>query len=108
MKERVRYAVGLDSTVDKLIEAVRRETAKSFGACMSCFDGAPEPFGCTDCLNTGYVGGAPPGYVSEETYNEARLDAAKAMRERCKELAERMWPEADDLHDAIAALPLDE
>ena len=30
--------------------------------------------------------------------------AAEAMRAKCHELVEKMWPEADDLLDAIAAL----
>lgn len=32
---------------------------------MACALGAHEPYGCTDCLNTGWAQGAPPGYVDE-------------------------------------------
>lgn len=35
-----------------------RDIAGREGVCMSCSgpNGAPEPYGCTDCLNTGYCG----------------------------------------------------
>lgn len=31
------------------------------GVCMTCVVQAPEPYGCTDCLNTGWDGGQPAG-----------------------------------------------
>ena len=30
------------------------------GVCMTCVLGPPEPYGCTDCLNTGYDHGIDP------------------------------------------------
>jgi hypothetical protein len=44
------------------------------GVCMSCVLGLPEPYGCTDCLNTGWDQGAP--YEAREALAEiARLQA---------------------------------
>lgn len=35
--------------------------------CPSCLDGAPEPWGCSDCQNTGYVDGyVPPPQVFDQ------------------------------------------
>lgn len=45
--------------------AAWRNVAKRAGICMSCALGAAEPFGCTDCLNTGWNGGAPAGFVRQ-------------------------------------------
>jgi hypothetical protein len=73
------------------LAAERRKTAKSFGACMSCYDGAPEPIGCTDCLNTGYEGGAPQGFVREDFHNEA-LAAYEAQRDLLAEAGEALRP----------------
>jgi hypothetical protein len=47
-----------------------REMLLSIGVCPSCIDRAPEPFGCSDCLNTGWEGGAPRGFVSERFHQE--------------------------------------
>jgi hypothetical protein len=40
-----------------------KEVAQRAGVCMTCALGAPDTFGCTDCLNTGWDGGAPAGFV---------------------------------------------
>lgn len=45
--------------------ATWRNVAQRAGICMSCALGTPEPFGCTDCLNTGWNGGAPAGFIPE-------------------------------------------
>lgn len=42
-----------------------RSVAQQAGICMSCALVAHEPFGCTDCLNTGWTGGAPAGFTPE-------------------------------------------
>lgn len=55
--------------------------ARSAGVCMTCALGAPEYFGCTDCLNTGWEGGAPAGFVAE-----AQLAAANAEIEAMEAL----------------------
>lgn len=51
--------------------------AKRAGVCMTCAIRAPEPYGCSDCLNTGWEQGAPAGYVEE-----AEVAALKADVER--------------------------
>jgi hypothetical protein len=40
-----------------------KEVARKAGVCMSCALGTPEPYGCVDCLNTGWASGTPPGFV---------------------------------------------
>lgn len=52
-------------------------------------------------------------HSAENEIKQLRADLAAAerrgaerMRERCAEVAERLWPEPHDLHDAIRALPL--
>ena len=81
----------------------RRETAKSYGACMSCLDGAPDPYGCTDCLGTGYDGGAPKGFVSEDFLKQALAKSAEEMRERCEAIAQQVASETTSkLGDAAA------
>ena len=91
MIEQVRYAVGKDSTVDKLMEVAREEgraemrdriaalegTCRSAGICMSCLYGSPEPYGCTDCLNTGWDGGDPHEQIRILEARVAELEAAK-------------------------------
>ena len=91
MIEQVRYAVGKDSTVDKLMEAAREEgraemrernarleaACRSAGLCMSCLYGSPEPYGCTDCLNTGWDGGSPYDQIKVLEARIAELEAAK-------------------------------
>lgn len=42
-----------------------KEACRNAGVCMSCAIGTPEPFGCTDCLNTGWNGGSPAGFIPE-------------------------------------------
>jgi len=42
-----------------------KNVAQRAGICMSCALGAVEPFGCTDCLNTGWAGGSPAGFSPE-------------------------------------------
>lgn len=37
--------------------------AERAGICMTCALGAPDTFGCSDCLNTGWAFGEPLGYV---------------------------------------------
>jgi hypothetical protein len=40
-----------------------QKVAGQAGVCMTCAMGAPDPYGCTDCLNTGWEQGAPHGYM---------------------------------------------
>lgn len=40
-----------------------KDVAQRAGVCMTCALGAPDTFGCTDRLNTGWDGGAPAGFV---------------------------------------------
>jgi hypothetical protein len=47
--------------------AAWQEVARRSGVCMTCAISAPEPYGCTDCLNTGWDGGAPAGFTPEAT-----------------------------------------
>jgi hypothetical protein len=89
-QEQVRYAVGLDSTVDKLMEIAREEgraelrdrnaalegICRSAGLCMSCLYGAPNPLGCTDCLGTGWDGGDPHSQIEVLEARVAKLEAA--------------------------------
>jgi len=54
-----------------------KEACRKAGICMSCATGAPEPFGCIDCLNTGWNGGSPAGYISEEKATRQLADFAE-------------------------------
>ena len=66
-KERVRSAElawTLEETKDERDRW--KDACRKAGVCMSCAVAMPEPIGCTDCLNTGWDGGAPIGFVSEE------------------------------------------
>lgn len=63
-------------------DSIQRETAKDYGACMSCFGGCYDPYGCTDCLNTGYDGGAPSGFVREDVFDNVIVERATAQAQR--------------------------
>lgn len=51
-----------------------KKACKRAGVCMSCAIRAPETYGCTDCLNTGWDGGSP----IEERQAQAAAKAALA------------------------------
>lgn len=72
--DEVVHALGIEDSHITPAEAVRnlqtelttwKNIAQRAGICMSCALGAPEPFGCVDCLNTGWTGGAPAGFSPE-------------------------------------------
>ena len=44
------------------------------GVCMSCAIAMPDPHGCYDCLNTGWEGGAPIGFIPETVAPTLHLD----------------------------------
>lgn len=58
-----------------------KAACEAAGVCMSCVIRAPESFGCWDCQNTGWEGGAPAGFKPIED---------PAVRKRLDELAERV------------------
>lgn len=49
--------------LEVIIEQLRKDLEnakarlKQEGVCMSCWNGAPDLYGCSDCLGTGYEGG---------------------------------------------------
>jgi hypothetical protein len=53
--------------VQELMEQAKawKDACRKAGICMSCALSAPEPFGCTDCLNTGWTSGAPAGFIPD-------------------------------------------
>ena len=53
-----------------------RSALRWAGICMTCLDGAPEPYGCTDCLNTGYAEGNPFDQIKALEAENKRLKAA--------------------------------
>ena len=60
-KELLERKIERDATrIKKLVEERNHWSgvAGREGVCMTCSgpNGAPEPYGCTDCLNTGYCG----------------------------------------------------
>ena len=59
---------------------------KRAGICMTCVLKAPEPYGCTDCLNTGFTGGDP---IAERDAAIAAKDAAGVEIERLSGVIER-------------------
>jgi hypothetical protein len=61
------FPVGLAKEAADRIEALEA-ALRNTGVCMSCVYGWPEPYGCTDCLNTGWEGGAPAGFIREERH----------------------------------------
>lgn len=80
-----------DQLMAKATEASSyRDACKSAGICMACVLGAPDAFGCTDCLNTGFDGGRPvtcTGYAAgleaaAEAANGIEPDLLKGMSER--------------------------
>lgn len=87
-----------------------RDACKTAGICMACVLGAPDTFGCTDCLNTGFDGGQPTtctGFAAgleaaAEAANGIEPDLLKGMSERYVSIycAARV-----DAADAIKALP---
>ena len=85
--EKVDHWVDLHSeeeTKNRTLTAERDHWAKAAryaGICMTCQgpNGAPEPYGCTDCLNTGW---------SSEYHNEvASLTAERDALKDCEEIA---------------------
>lgn len=77
-----------------------KEVAQKAGVCMTCALGAPDTFGCTDCLNTGWNGGSPAGFVRASDAaqgalepNETALNCARFVRWA---LQEGPW-QGDDL-----------
>lgn len=54
-----------------------RDACKSAGVCMTCVLGAPDTFGCTDCLNTGWEGGAPAGFAPAAEITRLRAEVAR-------------------------------
>ena len=59
---------------------------KRAGICMTCVLKAPEPYGCTDCLNTGFTGGDP---IAERDAAIVRAEAARVEIERLSGVIER-------------------
>lgn len=53
-----------------------RSACKHAGVCMTCVLGAPDTFGCTDCLNTGWDGGDPHAQLAAAEAKAARLETA--------------------------------
>src|SRR5690606_25128635 len=56
-----------------------QSVAQHAGVCMTCAIRAPETYGCTDCLNTGWDGGSPAGFVRSD-----KLEELKAENERLR------------------------
>lgn len=79
---------------DKEIKELRRErdawieVCQHASICMTCALGAPEPYGCTDCLNTGWNEGKP-----QEVYEA--LDRAKCAEAGLVEALEVLAPFID-------------
>lgn len=69
----VAEAVTLAQAKELALVRAQRDNAllmlQRFGVCVSCWYGTPEPHGCTDCLNTGFIEGRSP----EETERAAIL-----------------------------------
>lgn len=71
----------------KRAEAAERErddylrACKSAGVCMSCVHGAPDPYGCTDCLNTGFDMGLDNPRAEAAEAEIRRLSEALAAAE---------------------------
>src|SRR6478609_11624779 len=51
-----------------------QKVAGQAGVCMTCAMGAPEPYGCTDCLNSGWEQGAPHGFMPIPAVAQPTLD----------------------------------
>jgi hypothetical protein len=57
-----------------------KEAYRRTGGCMSCAITSPAPYGCTDCLNTGWERGAPTGYVETSALEAAETHSAALAR----------------------------
>lgn len=58
-----------------------KEAARRSGICMACALGTPEPYGCAECLNTGWAGGSPPGSKLLEDCNAGLARERDKLRE---------------------------
>lgn len=67
--------------------------------CMTCVLGAPEHYGCTDCMNTGYESGEHPSYC--EGYNSGWI----AGRDAAAEVAGKFNGAQHAAHDIATGLP---
>lgn len=67
-----------------------KDICRSVGVCMSCAISVPDTFGCTDCLNTGWDGGSPAGFVPDKIHADTatRLEALSADNEALRRGAE--------------------
>jgi len=78
--DEVVHVLGIEDSDTAPAEAVKnlqteliawRNVARRAGICMSCALGAHEPFGCTDCLNTGWNGKDCDGRPAADAYSAA-------------------------------------
>jgi hypothetical protein len=49
------------------------------GVCMTCVLRAPEPYGCSDCLNTHYAEGEPAVLVAERENTRRLVECVRAV-----------------------------
>lgn len=100
--DEVVHALGIEDSDTTPADAVRelmaqakawKEACRKAGVCMSCATGAPETFGCIDCLNTGWNGGSPePKRVNNTPFGTKERDVVSDLLPCpfCGSAAERM------------------
>jgi hypothetical protein len=66
-----------------------QKVAGQAGVCMTCAMGAPDPYGCTDCLNTGWEQGAPHGYmpIPTEPQSTQAADRIEALEKALRKIS---------------------
>ena len=70
-----------DPTITEAERDAYKRACQSAGVCMSCVLRAPEPYGCTDCLNTGFDGGDPREQIKAVEAALARYQSERAKGE---------------------------
>lgn len=68
-----------------------QKVAGQAGICMACAMGAPDTFGCSDCLNTGWDGGAPRGFVPIPAPAQASTMTDDEMQAQAQIYLDRMY-----------------
>ncbi|PQZ29759.1 hypothetical protein CQZ93_06000 [Ochrobactrum vermis] len=95
------------------------ESSKKSGVCITCLTGSPEPYGCSDCLNTGWDGGCPPnspedikmlfaGMISDFSKIKSRAEALETKLAAARKALQKIAGDTyDDSAEKIARAALE-
>lgn len=71
---------------------------RSRGVCMTCWNGPPEHYGCSDCLNTGWEQGAPLEARDAIARAETAQQALEGMRRLVASFCDEFGGTLDEYH----------